>query len=493
MSNSKKMLNYINGTWQKSTASEYMDVVNPATAEILGNVPFSQATDVDQAVQAAAQAFTAWRRTPIEDRIQPLFKLKALLDKHAEELARLITIENGKTFKESMGEMKRAIENVEVSCGMPMLIQGNINEDIAHGIDEFMIRQPVGVVTIISPFNFPSMIPFWFLPHAVAAGNTVVIKPSERTPMTMNKIMDIIEAAGFPKGVVNLVNGGADAVNALLDHPDVKAVSFVGSTAVAKHVYSRGTANGKRVQAQGGAKNSTIVMPDADLEMTAKIVLDSAFGNAGQRCLANAMLILVGDDLKKNFSPMLADKIQSMKVGYGLDESVDMGPVITAESKARIEGLIATGVDEGAGLLVDGRGASVDEYRQGNFMRPTILDNVSPTGTIFKTEIFGPVLGLMYADSLDEAIGMVNTSNYGNMSCLFTSSGASARQFRYEVQAGNVGINIGVAAPMAFFPFSGWKDSFFGTLHAQGRHSMEFYTQTKVVIERWPKEWSRQF
>ena len=493
MSTPKKMLNYINGIWQESSAAEYMDVVNPATAEILGNVPFSQAADVDKAVHAASQAFNAWRRTPIEDRIQPLFKLKALLDEHAEELARLITLENGKTFKESMGEMKRAIENVEVSCGMPMLIQGSINEDIARGIDEFMIRQPVGVVTIISPFNFPSMIPFWFLPHAVAAGNTVVMKPSERTPMTMNRIMDIIEAAGFPKGVINLINGGADAVNALLDHPDVKAVSFVGSTAVAKHVYSRGAANGKRVQAQGGAKNSTIVMPDADLEMTAKIVLDSAFGNAGQRCLANSMLILVGDDLKKNFAPMLADKIQSMKVGYGLDKSTQMGPVITAESKAHIEGLIATGVDEGAGLLVDGRGASVDGYRQGHFLRPTILDNVSPTGTIFKTEIFGPVLGLMYANTLDDAIRMVNTSNYGNMSCLFTSSGASARQFRYEVQAGNVGINIGVAAPMAFFPFSGWKDSFFGTLHAQGRHSMEFYTQTKVVIERWPKEWSRQF
>ena len=493
MSTLKKMLNYINGTWMESNASEYMDVVNPATAEVLGKVPFSQGADVDKAVHAAGQAFNEWRRTPIEDRIQPLFRLKTLLDEHAEELARLITIENGKTFKESMGEMKRAIENVEVSCGMPMLIQGRLNEDIASGIDEFMIRQPVGVVAIISPFNFPSMIPFWFLPHAVAAGNTVVIKPSERTPMTMNKIMNLIEAAGFPKGVINLVNGGADAVNALLDHPDVKAVSFVGSTQVAKHVYSRGAAKGKRVQAQGGAKNSTVIMPDADLEMTAKIVLDSAFGNAGQRCLANAMLILVGDDLKKNFAPRLAEKVRSLKIGYGLDENTQMGPVISPESKARIEGLIATGVDEGAGLLVDGRGASVDEYRQGNFMRPTILDNVSPTGTIFKTEIFGPVLGLMYANTLDEAIRMVNTSNYGNMSCLFTGSGASARQFRYEVQAGNVGINIGVAAPMAFFPFSGWKDSFFGTLHAQGRHSMEFYTQTKIVIERWPKEWSRQF
>ena len=489
----EKMRNYINGTWQDSTASEFMGVVNPATGEVLGNVPFSQTVDVDKAVQAASQAFYEWRRTPIEDRIQYLFKLKALLDEHVEEIARLVTLENGKTFKEAMGEMKRAIENVEVACGMPMLIQGNINEDIAAGIDEMMIRQPVGVVAIISPFNFPSMIPFWFLPHAVAAGNTVVIKPSERTPMTMNKIMDLIEAAGFPKGVINLVNGGVDAVNALLDHPVVKAISFVGSTAVAKHVYSRGAANGKRVQAQGGAKNSTVIMPDADMDMTIKIVLDSAFGNAGQRCLANAQLILVGDEMKKTFVPMLQEKIADWRIGFGLDDETQMGPVITPQSKARIEGLIQTGVDEGATLLADGRGAMVSGYEGGNFLRPTILGNVAPNSTIFKTEIFGPVLGLIYAKTLDEAINILNTSNYGNMGCIFTSNGASARKFRYEAEAGNIGVNIGVAAPMAFFPFSGWKDSFFGTLHAQARHSMEFYTQTKVIVERWPKEWSREF
>ncbi len=474
-------------------AAEFMDVVNPATGEVMGNVPLSQHADVDKAVQAASQAFREWRRTPIEDRIQHLFKLKMLLDENAEEIARLVTLENGKTFKESMGEMKRAIENVEVACGMPMLIQGDINEDIAAGIDEIMIRQPVGVVAIISPFNFPSMIPFWFLPHAVAAGNTVVLKPSERTPMTMNKIMNIIEAAGFPKGVINLVNGGPNSVNALLDHPTVKAISFVGSTAVAKHVYARGAANGKRVQAQGGAKNSTVIMPDADMEMTTKIVLDSAFGNAGQRCLANAQLILVGDELKKTFVPMLQEKIADWRVGFGLDEETQMGPIITPQSKARIEGLIQTCVDEGATLLADGRGATVSGFEGGNFMRPTILGNVAPNSTLFKTEIFGPVLGLIYAKTLDEAINTINTSNYGNMACIFTNNGASARKFRYEAEAGNIGINIGVAAPMAFFPFSGWKDSFFGTLHAQARHSMEFYTQTKVIVERWPKEWSREF
>lgn len=489
----EKMRNYINGTWQDSTAAEFMDVVNPATGEVLGNVPLSKNADVDKAVGAAAQAFGDWRRTPVEDRIQYLFKLKALLDENAEEIARLVTLENGKTFKESMGEMKRAIENVEVACGMPMLMQGDINEDIAAGIDEMMIRQPVGVVAIISPFNFPSMIPFWFLPHAVAAGNTAVLKPSERTPMTMNKIMNIIEAAGFPKGVINLVNGGADAVNALLDHPTVKAISFVGSTAVAKHVYSRGAANGKRVQAQGGAKNSTVIMPDADIEMTTRIVLDSAFGNAGQRCLANAQLILVGDEMKKTFVPMLQEKIADWRVGFGLDEDTQMGPVITPQSKARIQGLIQTGLDEGAVLLSDGRDTTVSGYEGGNFMRPTILGDVAPNSTLFKTEIFGPVLGLIYAKTLDEAINILNTSNYGNMACIFTSNGASARKFRYEAEAGNIGVNIGVAAPMAFFPFSGWKDSFFGTLHAQARHSMEFYTQTKVVVERWPREWSRQF
>ncbi len=489
----EKMRNYINGTWQDSSAAELMGVVNPANGEVLGNVPLSTAVDVDKAVQAALRAFPAWRRTPIEDRIQHLFKLKVLLDDNAEEIARLVTLENGKTFKESLGEMKRAIENVEVACGMPMLMQGDITEDIAAGIDEIMIRQPVGVVAIISPFNFPSMIPFWFLPHAVAAGNTVVLKPSERTPMTMNKIMNIIEAAGFPKGVINLINGGPDTVNALLDHSTVKAISFVGSTQVARHVYARGAANGKRVQAQGGAKNSTVIMPDADMEMTTKIVLDSAFGNAGQRCLANAQLILVGDEMKKSFVPMLQEKIADWKVGFGLDADTQMGPVITPQSKTRIQGLIQTGIDEGATLLADGRDTTVSGYEGGNFMRPTILGGVAPNSTLFKTEIFGPVLGLIYAKTLDEAINILNTSNYGNMGCIFTSNGASARKFRYEAEAGNIGVNIGVAAPVAFFPFSGWKDSFFGTLHAQARHSMEFYTQTKVVVERWPKEWSREF
>jgi malonate-semialdehyde dehydrogenase (acetylating)/methylmalonate-semialdehyde dehydrogenase len=310
--------------------------------------------------------------------------------------------------------------------------------------------------------------------------------------MTMQRVMDFIEEAGFPKGVINLVNGAADTVNALLDHPDVKAVSFVGSTPVARHVYSRAAQNGKRVQAQGGAKNATIVMPDADMDMTIRILADSAFGNAGQRCLATALVLAVGE-AHDIFVEGIVDAARSRKVGFGLDEGVQMGPVISPKSKARIEGLIQTGLDEGATMLLDGRGAVIPGLENGTFLRPTILDNVRPGTTVFETEIFGPVLGLLRVDSLEEAIQIINAEQYGNMSCIFTNSGAAARKFRYEILSGNVGINIGVAAPMAFYPFSGWRDSFFGSLHAQGKHAVEFYTQTKVVIERWLKEWSRQF
>ncbi len=491
MSNPQKLRNYINGKWQTPQGAETLPVINPATAETLATVPLTPPDEVGRAVQAAAEAFSGWRHTPAEDRIQYLFRLKALLDAHIDELSRIITLENGKTFKESKGEMKRAIENVEVACGIPTMMQGGTSEDIARGIDEYMFRQPLGVTAIIAPFNFPGMIPFWFLPYAVATGNTCIVKPSERTPMTMQRVMDLVEEAGFPKGVVNLVNGAADTVNALLDHPQVKAVSFVGSTPVARHVYSRAAQNGKRVQAQGGAKNPTIVMPDADMEMTIRILADSAFGNAGQRCLATALVLTVGE-AHDRFAEGIVEAARKRVVGFGLDEGVQMGPVISPKSKARIEGLIQTGVDEGAKILLDGRGAEIPGL-DGYFLRPTVLDNVQPGTTLFETEVFGPVLGLLHVEHLEEAIEIINAQQYGNMSCIFTSSGAAARKFRYEVLSGNVGINIGVAAPMAFYPFSGWRDSFFGSLHAQGRHAIEFYTQTKVVIERWLKEWSRQF
>ncbi|MGB0387351.1 MAG: CoA-acylating methylmalonate-semialdehyde dehydrogenase [Ardenticatenaceae bacterium] len=492
MKSNGQLLNYVGGQWQRSSASEYLDVMNPATAQVITEVPLSPGAEVDQAVQVAAQAFPEWRRTPALERIQYLFKFKMLLEEHLDEIARIITEECGKTYKEAVGEMRRGIENVENACGIPTLMQGYNNEDIARGIDEHMFRQPLGVVAAITPFNFPGMIPLWFLPYAIATGNCFILKPSEKVPGSNAKLFELLDQVGLPPGVVQLVNGGKETVNALLDHPSVRAISFVGSTPVARYVYARAAANGKRAQCQGGAKNPTVIMPDADMEMTTRIVADSSFGCAGQRCLANSVSITVGE-AKSAFTEQIAEAALSRKVGYGLDADVQMGPVITAQSKTRIEGLIAKGEAEGAKVLVDGRNKKVSGYEDGYFLFPTILDDVGPASDIAKTEIFGPVLSLMHANTVEEAIQLVNDRRFGNMACIFTSSGASARQFRYEVNAGNVGINIGVAAPMAFFPFSGWRDSFFGDLHGQGRHGVEFYTETKVVVERWPKEWSRVF
>jgi malonate-semialdehyde dehydrogenase (acetylating)/methylmalonate-semialdehyde dehydrogenase len=488
----EQLANYINGAFQPSHASDFLDVRNPATAETLVRVPVTPRAEVDAAAQAALAAWDGWRRTPALERIQYLFKLKNLLEEHYKDIARIITQECGKTLAEAEAEMRRGIENVEVACGIPMLMQGYNNEDIASGIDEHMFRQPVGVVAAITPFNFPGMIPLWFMPYAVACGNCFILKPSEKVPLTSARLAALIDQAGFPKGVFQVVNGAKETVDAILDHPAIRAVSFVGSTAVARYVYSRATANGKRAQCQGGAKNPVIVLPDADMDMTTKIVADASFGCAGQRCLASSIAITVGE-ARDMFRESIADAAASRTVGYGLDPSVEMGPVITHESRQRIEMLIGKGASEGANVLVDGRAPAIAGYEQGFFVRPTILDNVDPSSEIAKTEIFGPVLSLMHVETIDDAIALVNSGSYGNMACVFTNSGPAARKFRYEARAGNIGINVGVAAPMAFFPFSGWKESFFGDLHAQGRHGVEFYTETKVVVERWPKEWSRKF
>jgi malonate-semialdehyde dehydrogenase (acetylating)/methylmalonate-semialdehyde dehydrogenase len=487
-----KVANYINGHWTDSTSSEWRDIVNPATGETLASVPLATADEVNAAVEAASNAFPEWRRTPPEDRIQPLFKLKMLLEEHLDEISRIITQENGKTLTEAKGEMRRAIENVEVACGIPMMMQGYNLEDVARGIDEIMIRQPLGVVAAITPFNFPGMIPFWFLPYAIATGNTFVLKPSERVPLAMQFVVELLAKTGLPKGVVNLVNGAKAAVDALIGHPKVRAISFVGSTPVARYIYARAGEKGKRCQCQGGAKNHVIVLPDAAMDMTTQIISDSAFGCAGQRCLAVSVAVTVGE-AQKTFRDSIADAAASLKVGYGLDAGVQMGPVITRESKARIEALISHGEKEGAKVLLDGRHPEIANYASGNFLRPTILDGVPVTSEIADTEIFGPVLSLVHADSLDDALAFLERSEYGNQASLFTSSGSAARRFRYDAPAGNIGINIGVAAPMAYFPFSGWKNSFFGDLHGQGRDAIEFYTDKKVVIERWAKEHSRKF
>ncbi len=487
-----RLQNFVDGAWRTSTAEQALGVINPASAAVIAQVPLSPAAEVNEAIESAARAFVSWRRTPVGDRIQPLFKLKTLLEANRDDLALTITDECGKTLGESKGEMQRAIENVETACGMPMMIQGTNCEDIAAGIDEHMIRQPLGVVAAITPFNFPGMIPFWFLPYAVAAGNCFLLKPSERVPMTSQKLFRLIEAAGFPPGVIQLVNGGRDTVNAILDHPVIRAVSFVGSTVTARYIYSRAAATGKRAQCQGGAKNPVVVMPDADMEMTTRILADSAFGCAGQRCLAASVAITVGD-ARPNFTERIVSTATNRKVGYGAAAGIEMGPVISAESKTRIEGLIAKGEQDGARILVDGRTPKINGFENGFFVAPTILDQVPPNAETARTEIFGPVLSLMHAKTIEEAIALVNGRSYGNMACIFTTDGANARRFRYEVNAGNVGINVGVAAPMSAFPFSGWGDSFFGDLHAQAHHAVEFYTQTKVVVERWPKDWSRKF
>ncbi len=476
--------NYINSEWQKSGATELLDVTNPATGAALAQVPLSPAEEVHQAATAAAEALYEWRRTPPVQRVQYLFTLKNLLEENLDDIARTITLECGKTLDEAKGEMRRAIENVEVACGIPTLMQGTNLEDIATGIDEFMIRQPVGVCAAIAPFNFPGMITFWFLPYAIACGNTYIVKPSEKVPLTMQKVFQLLEQTGLPKGVVNLVNGGRETVDALLTHSDIRAISFVGATATAKAVYAKAAANGKRVQCQGGAKNPLIILPDADPQFTVNATTESAFGCAGQRCLAASLALTVGG-ARNWFTEAIADTATDRVVGNGLQEDVEMGPVITAESQKRIEGLIQAGTEEGAQLLVDGRYPSIPGGENGNFIRPTILNALNPEGEIAKTEIFGPVLGLMHVETIDEAIGLINSGHYGNMACLFTSSGAAARKFRYEAEIGNIGINIGVAAPMAFFPFSGWKDSFFGDLHGQSWDAVDFFTQKKVVVERW--------
>lgn len=487
----EKLRNYINGQWVSSSATVYVNVTNPASQEVLAQVPSGTPADVDAAVQSSENAFATWKRLPAGKRIQYLFQLKRLLEENIDELSKTITLESGKTYAESKAEWVRAIENVENACGIPALMQGDFSEDISLGIDEYMIRQPLGVCACISPFNFPGMIPFWFLPYAIACGNTFIIKPSEKVPLTMTRVMELVEKLDLPAGVINLVHGGKEVVDGILEHPGIKAVSFVGSSAIARYVYAKGAANGKRMQAQGGAKNPVIILPDADIDMTTQIVVDSVYGCAGQRCLAASTIITVGEH--SNITESLVEMSRKRSTGFGLDENVQMGPVITADSKARVNSLIEKGIQEGGRLLLDGRNAKISGYEKGNFIQPTILEDIPLHGEIAATEIFGPVMSLMHINSIEEAIAYVNGNKYGNMACIFTSSGLHARRFRNEADAGNIGINIGVAAPVAQFPFSGWKESFFGDLHGQGKHAVEFFTQTKVVIERWLKEWTRKF
>ncbi|MBU0474629.1 MAG: CoA-acylating methylmalonate-semialdehyde dehydrogenase [Bacteroidetes bacterium] len=488
----KKLKNYINGEWVESKSPIYLDVDDPGSGEIISQVPAGCKEDIEIASEAASSVFLEWRNTPAEKRIQYLFKMKTILENNADEISTICTKESGKTFAESKAEIVRAVENIEVACGIPTLMQGEFSEDISAGIDEYVIRQPLGVGACIAPFNFPIMITFWFMPYAIASGNTYIVKPSEKVPETMTRIFELFEELNLPKGVLNLVHGGKETVDGILTNPEIKAISFVGSSKIAKYVYAKGTENGKRVQAQGGAKNPVVIMPDADVDTTTNIISDSVFGCAGQRCLAASTVVLVGE-AKEQFKEKLINASNSKNTCYGLDKSSQMGAIITKESKERILNIINEAEEKGAKILLDGRNKNVEDYEGGNYLFPTIIENAPIDSEANITEIFGPVMNLKYVDSLDEAIEFINSSKYGNAACIFTSNGSAARKFRHDVIAGNIGVNIGIAAPMAFFPFSGWKESFFGDLHGQSNHAVEFYTQTKVVIERWYSEWTRKF
>ena len=481
---SSPVLNYVGGGWRESSATDTLPLTNPASGEEIGRVPLSTSADVDAAVQAAKAAFPMWRGTPAPVRARVLFRLKALLEEHKEELAVQLTKEHGKILAETRGEVQRGIENVEHACGVPTLMMGDTVEEIARGIDSASWRQPVGVFGIITPYNFPVMIPLWFWPYAVATGNTVVLKPSEQDPLTHQRIVELAEEAGLPPGVLNVVHGGRETVESICDHPDIAGVSFVGSSDVAKIVYTRATASGKRAQTLGGAKNYLIVLPDADMDATLEACAGSIFGSTGQRCLAGSVVVGVGD-AHARIRERLLDHAASIRVGDGLDAGTDMGPVISGAHRDRVNDFIAQGVSDGARLSLDGRNPTVPGFEDGYWIGPTVFEDVTPGMSIGSEEIFGPVASINRADSVEDAIAMMHASRYGNACSLFTNSGRAAREFRYQAGISMIGINIGVAAPMAFFPFGGSKQSFFGDLKAAGRDGIAFYTDQRVVISRW--------
>ncbi|ABO67166.1 MULTISPECIES: CoA-acylating methylmalonate-semialdehyde dehydrogenase [Geobacillus] len=475
--------NYIGGQWVESRSAKTEAVPNPATGEVLAYVPISTREDLDRAVAAAKEAFKTWSKTPVPRRARILFKYQQLLVEHWEELARLVTLENGKSYNEAYGEIQRGIECVEFAAGAPTLMMGRQLPSIATGIESGMYRYPIGVVGGITPFNFPMMVPCWMFPLAIACGNTFVLKPSERTPMLANRLAELFKEAGLPDGVLNIVHGAHDVVNGLLEHPDVKAISFVGSQPVGEYVYKTAAAHGKRVQALTGAKNHSIVMPDADLKVAVREIINAAFGSAGERCMAASVVVAVGD-IADELVERLVAAANEIKIGNGLEESVFLGPVIREAHKQRTVNYIELGEKEGAILVRDGRKDAAVQG-EGYFIGPTIFDRVTTDMTIWKDEIFAPVLSIVRVSTLDEAIEVANKSPFANGACIYTRDGGNVRKFRDEIDAGMLGVNLGVPAPMAFFPFSGWKNSFYGDLHANGMDGVEFYTRKKMLTARW--------
>jgi malonate-semialdehyde dehydrogenase (acetylating)/methylmalonate-semialdehyde dehydrogenase len=476
--------NYIDGEWVPSDSTILEAVTNPATGQAIASVAYGTAGDVDRAVAAAREAFEAWRQTPPLTRARYLFRLKEAFEDEFEAITEVLTTEHGKAIDEARGEVRRMIENVEHATAATTLMCGYTLEDIATNIDCYGHRQPIGVFGCIAPYNFPAMVPWWFLPYAVVTGNTFVLKPSEQVPMTQTRIMEIVDEVGFPEGVINMVHGARDVVNALLDHPHIAGISFVGSTPTARHIYRKCGETGKRVQSLGGAKNIVAVMPDADLDQGMPSLLTSFFGCTGQRCLSGSVLVPVGDIADRLVAQFTA-AARTVTVGNGLNEQTFMGPLISAAHRERVLGYIARGIEEGADLVLDGRGIEVEGYPDGFFVGPTVFDNVTPEMTIAKEEIFGPVVSIVRAADMDAVVELINSRDMANAACIYTSSGAAAREFKYRVQPSMIGVNIGIAAPMSFFPFGGAGNSMFGDLKAHGQESMLFYTDMKVVIERW--------
>ena len=478
---SREIRNFVGGRWEDRNGEDTEPVYNPATGEVLGETPLSTMEDLDRAVKVAERAFPEWAKTPVVERARLLFRFKMLLEDHFEELRDLVTLENGKDAKDAGGEVRRGIETVEFACGMPTLMMGETVRDVARGVDNILYRYPLGVVAAITPFNFPAMIPLWTIPIAIGAGNTYILKPSERTPLTSQRFAELLQEAGLPDGVFNIVNGGRDAVNGILEHPGIKAVSFVGSKPVAEHVYRGAAAHGKRVQALAGAKNSLIVMPDAVMDKSVENIISSAYGNAGERCLAGSVVVAVGE-VADPLVERLRERATQMKVGPGYEPDSELTPVIRDSHRQRVKEYIDLGEREGATVVLDGRQPPREE---GFFLGPTLLDNVTGEMRVGREEIFGPVLSVVRAKNLDDAIEFTNGSPFGNACSIFTESGSSVRHFREHIEAGMLGVNIGVAAPMAFFPFNGVKDSFFGDLHATGKDGVRFFTENKVEIVRY--------
>jgi malonate-semialdehyde dehydrogenase (acetylating)/methylmalonate-semialdehyde dehydrogenase len=475
---------FIGGRWTPSAAREFVNVHNPARGQVIAKSPLGTAAEVDAAVKAATKAFPEWSETPPIVRARAMFRFRQLLEDHFEEIARTVTIEHGKTLDEARGSVRRGIECVEVACGGPSMLMGYGLENVSSGIDCTVMRQPLGVCAGIAPFNFPAMVPLWFLPFAVVCGNTFILKPSEQVPLSQKKMFELLEKCDLPPGVVNLVNGGREVVEAICDHPGIRGISFVGSTPVARLVYQRGTHAGKRVQALGGAKNFIVVMPDADYDRSIPVITESFYGCAGERCLAGSVLLPVGEAHKES-RDRLIEAARSLKVGDGLDPGVDMGPVISGTHRERVLGYVEKGAREGARLVLDGRQTKVEGREEGFFVGPTVFDDVSPDMVVGREEIFGPVAAVRGVRDLDEAFRIMEGHPNANATSIFTSSGKAAREFAHRATASMVGVNIGVAAPMAYFPFGGARDSFFGDLKVHGRDAFDFYTDKKVTITRW--------